>query len=96
MLDAQTLFTVVQQVASGSPARRAAWRAGACPTPAPSTLPIQHCSTASLGTLALPSAPAMASAPATEEAAVATVAAGAWGWVLWAWGIHALVPAHCV
>ena len=30
---AQTLLTVVQGMESGSPAPRAAWRAGACPNP---------------------------------------------------------------
>ena len=36
---AHTLFTVVHTVLSAQPAPRAAWRAGACPTPAPTTLP---------------------------------------------------------
>ena len=38
--DPQTLFTVVHGTLSGIPARSAAWRAGAWPTPAWMTLPI--------------------------------------------------------
>ncbi len=37
---AHTLFTVVQATSFGSPANRAAWRAGACPRLACSTLPM--------------------------------------------------------
>ena len=58
-----TLFTVVHSVESGSPAALAAWRAGAWPIPADSTLPIQHCSTAALSTPALLMAPSIAAAP---------------------------------
>eukprot|EP00967_Tisochrysis_lutea_P156673 scaffold316242_cov28-Tisochrysis_lutea.AAC.1 len=63
MPDEHTLFTVVQHVESARPAARAAWRAGACPTPALTTLPIQHCSTASFATPAFASAPIIAAAP---------------------------------
>ena len=40
MPEPQTLFTVVAPVASGNFAPRAAWRAGAWPWPAGSTLPM--------------------------------------------------------
>ena len=41
MPEPQTLLMVVAPVASGSPAPRAAWRAGAWPWPAGSTLPMK-------------------------------------------------------
>eukprot|EP00964_Phaeocystis_antarctica_P130994 scaffold94867_cov63-Phaeocystis_antarctica.AAC.2 len=50
MPDEHTLFTVVQITESGSSAALAACRAGACPMPADSALPIQHCSTTDAGT----------------------------------------------
>ena len=45
MPEPQTLLTVVAPVASGNPAPRAAWRAGAWPCPAGSTLPMKTSST---------------------------------------------------
>ena len=54
---------VVHSVVSDSLASRAACRAGAWPTPAESTLPIQHCSTADESTPAFESAPVIAAAP---------------------------------
>ena len=41
----QTLFTVTALTVSPIPALSAAWRAGFCPTPACSTLPMMHAST---------------------------------------------------
>src|SRR5436190_9197770 len=43
--DPQTLFTVSAATWSGSPPRSAAWRAGFCPSPAETTLPMMHSST---------------------------------------------------
>ena len=48
----QTLLTVVAGVRSLKPAFRVACLAGACPTPALSTLPMTTSSTRSMGTLA--------------------------------------------
>ena len=45
MPEPQTLLMVVAPVASGRPAPRAAWRAGAWPCPAGSTLPMKTSST---------------------------------------------------
>ncbi len=61
--DPQTLWTVTQPAAGGSPAPRAAWRAGAWPMPAWRTLPNQTCSTRSAGTPARSRAAAMATLP---------------------------------
>ncbi len=38
--EAQTLLTVNAGTVAGRPARRAAWRAGICPMPAVSTVPM--------------------------------------------------------
>jgi hypothetical protein len=59
----QTLFTVKGGTEGGSPAPRAAWRAGFCPTPAWSTLPMITSSTAVGSTFARWSAALMATAP---------------------------------
>ena len=56
MPEPQTLFTVVAPVASGRPAPRAAWRAGAWPWPAGSTQPMKTSSTFSGASLARSSA----------------------------------------
>ena len=63
MPEEQTLLMVVHSVVSDSLASRAACRAGAWPTPAESTLPIQHCSTADESTPAFERAPVIAAAP---------------------------------
>src|SRR6056297_218827 len=47
MPEPQTLFTVVQPTASGKPAARAAWRAGAWPSPAGNTQPMMASETSS-------------------------------------------------
>src|SRR6056297_3230253 len=47
MPEPQTLLTVVQPTASGNPAARAAWRAGAWPRPAGSTQPMMASETSS-------------------------------------------------
>ena len=59
----QTLLTVVAGTVTGMPAWMAAWRAGACPMPAESTLPMKTSCTASAGSLARASAPLIAVAP---------------------------------
>src|ERR1700720_1187283 len=59
----QTLFRVTAPVATGQPAPRAAWRAGACPWPAVSTHPMLTCSIASGVTPAWAMAAARARAP---------------------------------
>ena len=58
-----TLWTVMQGTLSGIPAPSEAWRAGACPTPACSTLPITTCSISAAGTPALESAQRIAAEP---------------------------------
>ena len=63
MPEEQTLLMVVHSVVSDSLASRAACRAGAWPTPAESTLPIQHCSTDDESTPAFERAPVIAAAP---------------------------------
>ena len=49
MPEPHILLTVVQPAASGRPAPRAAWRAGAWPSPAGSTQPIRTSSIVALG-----------------------------------------------
>jgi hypothetical protein len=61
--DPHTLFTVNEGTVFGIPAAIAACRAGFCPIPAVSTLPITTSSTASGGTPARRSASAIARAP---------------------------------
>ena len=63
MPEPQTLLTVVAPVASGSPAPRAAWRAGAWPWPAGSTQPISTSSIRSGASVARSSAARIACAP---------------------------------
>ena len=58
-----TLFTVVQQADGGRPAPSAAWRAGAWPRPALSTLPMMTSCTSSGPTPARSSAARMATLP---------------------------------
>src|SRR5262244_2676967 len=41
----QTLLTVMAPTSGGSPPKIAAWRAGFCPSPAETTLPMMHSST---------------------------------------------------
>ena len=60
---AQTLFTVVQATSLGSPANLAAWRAGAWPRLACSTLPMITSCTCSGLIPAFSTAPLMAVAP---------------------------------
>src|SRR5262245_32719299 len=61
--DAHTLFTVVASTFVGRPAKMAACRAGACPTPAPSTLPMYTLSIDETGTADFARADLMAVAP---------------------------------
>src|SRR5690606_34714352 len=63
MPEPNTLLMVVQPAASGMPAARDAWRAGACPRPAGSTQPMMVSSTWSGLIPACSSAPLMAAAP---------------------------------
>ena len=63
MPDPHTLLMVVAPVPSARPALRIAWRAGACPSPAGSTLPMITSSTAVTSTPACATARAMAQAP---------------------------------
>src|SRR5690606_35014446 len=58
-----TLLTVTAPTEDGNPARIAAWRAGAWPTPAGSTHPINTSSTAAPSIFARRNASAMATAP---------------------------------
>ena len=58
-----TLFTVSAACDVGSPAPRPAWRAGACPSPALTTLPMITCSIASGATPARATAARIACAP---------------------------------
>jgi hypothetical protein len=60
MPEPQTLFTVVAAQASGRPALRMAWRAGACFSPALITLPMITSSTRSAATSVESSAARMA------------------------------------
>jgi hypothetical protein len=62
------LLTVVQPADSGSPALIAAWRAGACPWPAGSTLPMITSCTSSAATPARSTAARMATAPRSPAA----------------------------
>ena len=59
----QTLLIVVQPADSGSPACKAAWRAGAWPRPAGSTQPISTSSTCLASMPARSTAALMATAP---------------------------------
>src|SRR6185369_922096 len=59
----QTLLTVSAATLPGSPPRNAACRAGFCPRPALTTLPMMHSSTASASTPARRIASATTSAP---------------------------------
>src|SRR5215468_2887466 len=61
--DPQTLFTVSAATVSGRPPRSAACRAGFWPSPALTTLPMMHSSTACGSTLARRTASPTASAP---------------------------------
>ena len=61
--EAHTLLTVVHTQESGMPAARAAWRAGACPTLAVSTLPMNTSCTSAGATRARRSASRMLTAP---------------------------------
>jgi hypothetical protein len=63
MPDPHILFSVVQGTDFGSPAPKAACRAGAWPCPAPSTLPISTSSTSSAATPARSKAALIATAP---------------------------------
>src|SRR5690606_8100489 len=63
MPEPQTLLMVVAPAASGMPAAREAWRAGAWPRPAGSTQPMITSSTWSAATPPWSSAPPMAAAP---------------------------------
>src|SRR5205823_3406496 len=68
MPEPHILLTVVQPVASGSPAPSAAWRAGACPWPAGSTQPINTSWTSSGRSFARSTAARMAAAPSSGAA----------------------------
>src|SRR4051812_33050044 len=59
----QTLLIVKAATVSGSPPFRAAWRAGFCPSPALTTLPMMHSSTSAGSIPARRTASAMTSAP---------------------------------
>src|SRR6266851_7903013 len=59
------LFTVVQPAASGNPAPRDAWRAGAWPCPAGSTQPMMTSCTSSAPILARSTAARIAAAPSS-------------------------------
>jgi hypothetical protein len=61
--DAHTLLMVVASMLVGRPAKMAACRAGACPTPAPSTLPIYTASIEDTGTFDFSRASLIAVAP---------------------------------
>src|SRR3954468_12664345 len=61
--DPQTLLIVSAATRSGSPPWSAAWRAGFCPRPAETTLPMMHSSTIPGSMPARRTASAMASAP---------------------------------
>ena len=63
MPEPHTTFTVVAGFSIGMPAASAAWRAGFCPTPVVSTLPIITSSTASGATPVSASSALMATAP---------------------------------
>ena len=63
MPEPQTLLTVVAGTLSGIPAPRCAWRAGAWPMPAESTLPMKTSPTSSGATFARSSAALMAVVP---------------------------------
>jgi len=63
MPEPQTLLMVVAPAASGMPAARAAWRAGAWPRLAGSTQPMMTSDTSAAGTPDCSSAAAMAAAP---------------------------------
>ncbi len=63
--DPHTMFSVIAPTVGGSPARSAAWRAGAWPMPAETTLPMKHSSTWSGATPARTSASRMAIAPSS-------------------------------
>ena len=68
----QTLLSVAHGTDSGSPAPKAACRAGACPSPAGSTQPITTSSTRSAATPACPSAPRIAAAPSDGALSLAS------------------------
>src|SRR6185436_657823 len=68
MPEPHILFTVVQPVASESPAPSAAWRAGAWPWPAGSTQPMRTSCTSSGFSLARSTAARMAAAPSSGAA----------------------------
>ena len=59
----QTLLMVNAAIVFGKPAASAACRAGACPTPAPITLPMMTSSTSTTETLAREMAASMATPP---------------------------------
>ena len=63
MPEPHILLSVVQGTDFGSPAPKAAWRAGAWPWPAPRTLPISTSSTSSAATPARSSAALIVAAP---------------------------------
>ena len=65
MPEAHTLLTVVAPTPSGMPARRIAWRAGACFTPAPMTQPISTSSMAAVSTPESSAAAWIACAPSS-------------------------------
>src|SRR5512135_78234 len=68
MPEPHILFTVVQPAASGSPAPRLAWRAGAWPWPAGSTQPMITSPTASGASFARSTAARIAAAPSSGAA----------------------------
>src|SRR5262245_59846417 len=68
MPEPHILLTVVQPVASGSPAPSAAWRAGACPCPAGSTQPMMTSCTSSGRSFARSTAARIAAAPSSGAA----------------------------
>ena len=68
MPEPHILLSVVQGTSFGSLALKAAWRAGACPCPAISTLPIRHSST-SMGSIPARSSAARMAAPPSSAAA---------------------------
>src|SRR5699024_5004687 len=67
MPDPQTLLMVVQPAETGRPAPRAAWRAGAWPTPAGSTQPMMTSETSAPSTPASATAALMAAAPSSGD-----------------------------
>src|SRR6185369_13961542 len=75
MPEPQTLLTVVAPTASGKPAARAAWRAGAWPCPAGSTQPIR---TSSILSLAIPARSRAALIACAPSALAATGANSPW------------------